>query len=184
MKHVTIFGGSQPLPGDPIYEEALQLGRLCAAAGYTVVTGGYMGVMEAASRGAREAGGYVIGVTCAQIEAWRPRRANPWVVEERRYPTLQERQAALLSLGDAAIALPGGVGTLAEIAMLWSHVSVGAMPSRPLILVGGGWREVLGLFFDRMGALVPTQERERIIFAEEAEAAVDRLQQAWSVSRE
>lgn len=180
MKVVAIFGGAQPLPGDPIYTEAQTLGRLCAEAGYAVATGGYMGVMEAVSRGAREAGGHVVGVTCAQIEAWRPGKANPWVVEERRYKTLQQRQAALLALGDAAISMPGGVGTLAEVAVLWSQMSVNAMHAKPLILVGESWREVMTVFTERMGALVPQPERERLCFARDAASAFEALQRAWS----
>ncbi len=84
--NITIFGGSQPKPGSPAYAEAYELGKLLALAGHTVLTGGYMGTMEAVSRGANEAGGHVIGVTCADIEAWRGTRANAWVKEERHLP--------------------------------------------------------------------------------------------------
>ena len=62
---VTIFGGSEPHAGEPAYEEARRLGELLAAAGFTVLTGGYIGTMEAVSRGANETGGHVIGITCA-----------------------------------------------------------------------------------------------------------------------
>ena len=70
-----------PQPGQPAYLEALHLGELLAKAGHEVVTGGYMGVMEAVSRGAAEAGGNVIGVTCKDIENWRPIDPNRWVTE-------------------------------------------------------------------------------------------------------
>ena len=63
---VTIFGGSQAKPGDPVYQEAYLLGSLLANAGHTIQTGGYIGVMEAASRGAAENGGHVIGMTCEE----------------------------------------------------------------------------------------------------------------------
>lgn len=88
--NVTVFGGSQPMPGDPAYQEAMNLGSLLAQSGHTVLTGGYIGTMEAVSRGASEAGGHVIGVTCDEIEIWRPTRANPWVKEEWHYKTLRE----------------------------------------------------------------------------------------------
>ena len=68
---VSVFGGSAPKPGSPAYEEAQRCGALLAQAGWTVATGGYRGVMEAVSRGAHEAGGHVIGVTCTLIENWR-----------------------------------------------------------------------------------------------------------------
>ena len=68
---ISVFGGSSPKPGDLAYEQAYYLGKLIGEAGYTVLTGGYIGTMEAVSRGAAEAGGHVIGVTCDQIENWR-----------------------------------------------------------------------------------------------------------------
>ena len=69
---VTVFGGSQPGEDSPAYSQAIELGRLLASRGHTVLTGGYIGSMEAVSRGAAEAGGHVVGVTCEEIEAWRP----------------------------------------------------------------------------------------------------------------
>ncbi len=100
---VTVFGGSQPKPGDPVYQDALHLGNLLAKAGYTLLTGGYIGTMEALSRGAVEAGGHVIGVTCDEIEAWRPVKANPWVTEDWHYTSLKERIFALIENCDACL---------------------------------------------------------------------------------
>ena len=77
--NISVFGGAQPQPFSPEYEEARLLGELLAQRGHTVMTGGYIGVMEAVSRGAHEAGGHVIGVTCEDIEAWRGVKANQWV---------------------------------------------------------------------------------------------------------
>src|SRR5512136_1850997 len=106
--NITVFGGSHPKPGSQAYVEAYELGKLLALAGHTVLNGGYIGTMEAVSRGANEAGGHVVGVTSADIEAWRGVRANPWVQEERHFDTLQERLNELVLACDAAIALPGG----------------------------------------------------------------------------
>ena len=69
--NITVFGGAQPKEGSAAYEEARELGKLLAERGHAVLTGGYMGTMEAVSRGASEAGGHVIGVTCIDIEEWR-----------------------------------------------------------------------------------------------------------------
>src|SRR5215475_14919834 len=109
---VTVFGGSEPKEGSAAYAEAMELVKLLAEHGHTVLTGGYIGVMEAVSRGAREAGGHVIGVTCEEIEAWRHIKANAWVMEEIRKKTLVERLHALIHESDAALALSGGAGTL------------------------------------------------------------------------
>ncbi|HKZ68790.1 MAG TPA: hypothetical protein VJ020_01840, partial [Anaerolineales bacterium] len=92
MKIVSVFGGSAPKPASEPYVEAVAMGRFLAEAGYTVATGGYTGVMEGASRGAAEAGGHVIGVTCGLIENWREGfGANTWVKEEIKFDTLRDR---------------------------------------------------------------------------------------------
>ncbi len=88
---ITVFGSARPNPGDPDYAQAMQLGQMIAKAGHTVLTGGYVGTMEAVSRGANEAGGHVIGVTCDEVEKYRPGGANPWVMEEWHFRTLFER---------------------------------------------------------------------------------------------
>src|SRR3989304_4389041 len=84
---------------------------------------------RAPPRGAKEAGGHVIGITCTEIETWRQAKANPWVIEERSYPTLRERLYALIDDCDAAMALPGGIGTLAEIASMWSQMQTASSPT-------------------------------------------------------
>src|SRR5512134_1709123 len=91
QKVISVFGSSAPRPGSADYEAARTLGRLLARAGFVVQTGGYSGIMAGASQGAAEAGGHVIGVTCAQIERFRPIPANQWVTEEIKKRTLRER---------------------------------------------------------------------------------------------
>jgi uncharacterized protein (TIGR00730 family) len=169
---VTVFGGSEPRPGEPAYEEALQLGLLLARAGHTVLTGGYIGTMEAVSCGAAEAGGHVIGVTCDEIESWRPVLPNRWVKEQMRYPTLRLRLFALIENCDAAIVLPGGIGTLAELAEMWSHLQTGAITPRPLILVGPGWKSVMDQFITTFTRYILEQHRRWLSFAPDVETAV------------
>lgn len=173
MRTVTVFGGANPSPHD--YEQALRLGRLLGAAGYTVINGGYIGTMEAVSRGAAESGAWVVGITCDEIEAWRPVRPNPWIKEERRFSRLRERLWALIEGGDAAVALPGGPGTLAEIVEMWNHLIIGALPPRPLILVGGGWRRTFGAFFDTLGDYIPQEQRRWLTFVETVDEVLPHL---------
>ena len=170
--NITVFGGSQPKQGDAAYAEAYELGMLLAKAGHTVLTGGYIGTMEAVSRGANEAGGHVIGVTCANIEAWRPVKPNAWVQEERRFATLQKRLNELVLACDAAIALPGGPGTLTEIALTWNLMIVNSMPPKPLILTGAGWRSVMKSFYNSLEAYIPQNQRILISFATNIQEAV------------
>ncbi len=169
--NVTIFGGTLPKPGDPAYTEAERLGTLLAQAGHIVITGGYMGTMEAASKGANEAGGHVIGVTCAQIEDWRGSKPNPWLTEERRRISLEERMIELMDAADVVMALPGGIGTLAEISLLWNRMVVEASPRKPLILIGRGWRETISTLQTSLPGYFPANHVALLQFAETVEEA-------------
>jgi uncharacterized protein (TIGR00730 family) len=172
---VTVFGSSLPQPGSEAYQKAYDLGRSLGLAGATVLTGGYMGTMEAVSRGASEVEGHVIGVTCDEIETWRPVGPNPWVKEERRYPTLRTRLYALIDACDAAIALPGGIGTLAEVAAIWSQEQVTPDTPRPVILIGDGWKAVMEQLFTSMDGYISIQNRALLFFAPDHELAIQKL---------
>ena len=148
MPVVSVFGGSSPQPNSLAYAEAYQVGRLLAERGLAVATGGYSGTMSAVSQGAAEAGGHVIGVTCDQIEQFRPLGPNRWVQEEIRYPALQERLIHLVRQNDGMIVLPGGIGTLSEMALAWSYLQVGEISIRPLALLGKMWRDMAAEFVD------------------------------------
>ncbi len=172
---ISVFGGSQPQPGSEPYQEARELGRLLAEKGHVVLTGGYIGTMEAVSRGASEAGGHVVGVTCTQIENWRSIGANEWVKEELRKETLLERLECLITSCDAALALPGGPGTLAEISLMWNLMIIGGLEKRPLILIGDGWHSVFDEFFQQLGPYSPPNQRGLLRFAPDSQAAVGML---------
>jgi uncharacterized protein (TIGR00730 family) len=173
--NISIFGGSQPRPGDAVYQEAILLGQLLAESGHTVLTGGYMGIMEAVSRGAAEKGGHVIGVTCKEIENWRNVSANQWVQEEWKLPTLRERLWSLLEHCDLGIAMPGGAGTMAEISVLWNHQIIGILPAHPIILVGEGWKEIFTNFFSTLGNYTTEQDRTHLLFSPDVKDAVDKV---------
>ena len=184
MKRITVFGGSRPRPGEPAYHEALRLGTLLGAAGYSVLTGGYIGTMEAVSRGVAEAGGHTIGVTCDEIEAWRPGGFNPWVQEEMRFTSLRQRLFALIENCDAALALPGGPGTMAEISVMWNHLLVEAITPRPLILIGDGWYKIMQVFFEALGEHTSEAHRRYLSFAPDVDAAFALLQSAAGLKSE
>ncbi|HEY9087920.1 MAG TPA: LOG family protein [Anaerolineaceae bacterium] len=172
---VTIFGGAQPKPGEDAYQDAYRLGQMLGKDGHTILTGGYIGTMEAASRGAREAGGHVIGVTCEDIEQWRKVTPNAYIVEQLRFPTLNERLTALVFNCDAAIALPGGVGTLVEIALYWNNLIIESFPPRPLILVGEGWKQTIEQFLEMLGGYIPEKDQRRLTFAATVDDAYQHL---------
>jgi uncharacterized protein (TIGR00730 family) len=167
---ISVFGSSWPKPGSEAYQDAYVVGKLLAQAGYGVATGGYGGTMAGVSQGAAEAGGRVIGVTSAQIEAFRPIGPNRWVQEEVRRDLLRERVTYLVMENEGMIVLPGGVGTLSEMALAWSLMQVGDIPQRPLVLLGSTWRATLDAFF--AGAYIREQDFGLLQFADSPETAV------------
>jgi uncharacterized protein (TIGR00730 family) len=171
----VVFGSNSPQAGDLDYAEARELGHRLAQAGYVVATGGYFGTMEAASRGAHEAGGHVIGVTTSIFDGVRL-QPNAYLDEEIKFPTLFQRLHHLVTMGDAWVALPGGIGTLSEVALTWSLMQVGELPPRPCVLVGEQWRQTIGEFSNDY--YVRPQYRELIRYAADVAQVIDVLKQS------
>jgi uncharacterized protein (TIGR00730 family) len=136
---ISIFGSSRAEPGDESFLLAAELGSRLAASGFTVATGGYAGTMEAVSRGAAQAGGRVIGVVAAAIS----NQANSWVNETVVVPQWEDRLLKLISLGAGYVALPGGTGTLVELAVAWEMMHKRRLEPKPLIALGDFWRPVV-----------------------------------------
>ena len=139
MNVITVFGSSRPEEGCADYVQAVELGRALAGVGFAVCTGGYGGVMEGVSRGAREAGGRVLAVTSSFFR----RRANRWVDEETPMATWQDRLFELVRLGDGYVACKGGTGTLVELAVVWEMLNKKAMEHRPFVVLGDFWQPIL-----------------------------------------
>jgi uncharacterized protein (TIGR00725 family) len=156
-KIIAVFGSSRSIEGEAEYAAAYEQGKLLAEAGFDVCSGGYSGAMEAVSRGAREAGGRTIGVTVQVIN----RSGNQWLDEEVRTDSIFQRIEHMLTVSDGCIALRGGSGTLAEIAMTLNLLLLGALEPRPLVLVGPDWQAVMNTFFEHM----PSNEYERQLLA-------------------
>lgn len=136
---VTVFGSSRPMPDDPEYGSARALGAALAGKGWDVCSGGYAGVMEAVSRGAKEAGGRTLGVTARAFS----RTANRWIDEEIRVESWQERLFELIARGHGYVVCPGGTGTLAELAVVWEMVNKRVMPRKPTVVLGEFWQPVI-----------------------------------------
>jgi uncharacterized protein (TIGR00730 family) len=139
---IAVFGSSEPLPGDRLYEQARELGVLLAEAGFAVVTGGYGGVMEGASRGAREQGGPTLGVTC---ETFGHRTPNRYLDHAVHTPDLFLRQRELVERSSGYVVLQGRAGTISELALLWALHRAGCLERRPVVLLGRYWTEFLHL---------------------------------------
>ncbi|MGA8224469.1 MAG: LOG family protein [Candidatus Acidiferrales bacterium] len=136
---ITVFGSSRPREGEDQYAAAMALGSELAAKGFVVCSGGYGGVMEAVSRGAKNSGGQTLGITAKFFSA----RANKWVDEEIRMKSWQERLFELVKRGRGYVACRGGTGTLVELAVVWEMLNKGAMARRPLVVLGDFWQPVI-----------------------------------------
>jgi uncharacterized protein (TIGR00730 family) len=148
---IVVYGASNTDPDGKDYHDGVACGRLLAEAGYAVATGGYGGLMEAASKGAAEAGGLVIGVTAPAAFPGRS-AANAFVAEERQAPSLTERIRHMADLGAGFIVLPGSIGTLTELMVTWNVAFVQARHSsaRPVVTVGPLWRRLVTLIADEV----------------------------------
>jgi len=134
---IAVFGSSTAKPGSPAYVLAHALGGEIARAGADVMTGGYHGTMEAVSRGTHEGGGHVVGVTVELFEKRGP--VNAFVKERVHTPDLYERLRHLLDRATGFIVLPGSIGTLNELFLTWTLVSVGGRAREPIVLLGEHW---------------------------------------------
>lgn len=170
---VAVFGSASPKAGDPLYELSWSLGKALGERGYSVMTGGYCGTMEGTLKGVLESpNAHTIGITCDEIEAYRPGSANPYVREEIRTKTLNERIDYMTHQAEAFIALPGGIGTLAEIMLAYNQMVIGAIEVKPFILMGEAWASVFERFFAEQGWHVPPFARAMLSFVKTVDEAV------------
>ncbi len=143
MRTIAVFGSSRCAEKSHAYREAYELGGLLARAGYAVLSGGYNGSMAAVSRGAAEAGGQVIGITCAIFDPLPP---NPWLTDEIKAPTLLARLETMLARADGFVAVRGGIGTLSEVTLAWSLLQTRSLNGKPLVLLGSDWPSIVDAF--------------------------------------
>src|SRR5258706_12665030 len=137
---VTVFGSSRPREGDADFEEARILGRALAQHGFSVCSGGYGGVMEAVSRGAKEAGGKTTGVTADFFKA---AKLNPWIDVEVRMKTWEKRLFELIRRADGFVACKGGTGTLVGLSVAWGMMNKSVMAGKPFAVLGDFWQPIL-----------------------------------------
>src|SRR5262245_60515207 len=130
---VTVFGSARFPEDHRYYQLARDVGARLAHAGFTVMTGGGPGIMEAANRGAREAGGRSIG---CNIELPHEQRPNAYVDRWITFRHFFVRKVMLVKYSYAFVALPGGFGTLDEIFETVTLVQTGKIQEFPLVLIG------------------------------------------------
>lgn len=163
---ISVFGASNPEAGSAEYALAQNVGCVLAELGYVIANGGYGGTMEASAKGAKQAGGRTIGVTCS---VW-PREANEYIDEVVATSQYEERLGKLIDLGQAGyVALPGATGTLVELAWVWEHACKGWW-ERWIALVGDFWKPLVDMMVsqrrrsDQYVRLVSKAEELRDVF--------------------
>ena len=162
---VTIFGGSKCGHDSDEYREAREIGSRLAKAGFTICTGGYLGVMEAASRGAREAGGRVFGIVMNQFKSEPNRYLTDKVATDHFYDRLQR----LITRSVGFVALRGGMGTVTEVSLVWNKLQTRVLDRRPIVLVGDCWKDVVDSW--KKYLVVSDDDISYLDFAQDAEGA-------------
>lgn len=138
-KIITVFGSSKPVNNEEQYLTAYNLSKHLALNGFDICTGGFNGIMEAASKGAVEGGAEAIGVT---VNLWSG-RTNKFVTKEIVCDTLFQRIDKLIELGDGFVVLQGGTGTLLELAAVWEYFNKELLDSRPIACHSKIWKNIV-----------------------------------------
>jgi uncharacterized protein (TIGR00730 family) len=144
---VTVFGSARIKPDDPHYELALKMGAAIARLGFTVMTGGGPGIMEAANRGAKEVGGRSVG---CNIELPFEQVSNMYLDRCVRLHYFFVRKALLVKYSYAFVVMPGGVGTLDELFEALALIQNGKIKHFPIVIMGTDyWSQLIG-FIEQM----------------------------------
>jgi uncharacterized protein (TIGR00730 family) len=145
-KIITIFGSSKPAENEEQYTTAFSIGKQLALRGFDICTGGFNGIMEAASKGAVEGGGQAIGVT---VNLWGG-STNKYITREIKCNSLLERIQKLIELGNGFIVLQGGTGTLLELAVIWEYINKGLIQAKPIACHSFIWKKVVSEMNEQM----------------------------------
>jgi uncharacterized protein (TIGR00730 family) len=160
---VAIFGSARLREGDPVYEAARDMARRFAEGGWSVVTGGGPGVMEAANRGAREGGGFSVGFN---IELPHEQQLNGYVDVGLTFEHFYARKTMLVKASEGFVLFPGGFGTLDEMFEALTLIQTGKVLHFPVVLVGRDyWEELIEWFHEELlpaGTIAP--EDEKLLF--------------------
>ena len=140
---VTVYGSARFKEGHPYYELARSMGKALAENGFTVMTGGGPGVMEAANRGAKEGGGTSLG--CNIILPFE-QKLNPYIDTQVEFEFFFTRKVILRKNSVAYVLMPGGFGTMDEIFEVLTLIQTGKLPPRPVVCLGKSYWQHLGTF--------------------------------------
>jgi hypothetical protein len=169
----TVFGSARIRDDDPIYELARETGRLLARAGFAVVTGGGPGVMEAANRGAQEAGGLSVGFN---IQLPHEQRPNPYIDLGYTFGHFYSRKVMLVKSAEGFVMFPGGFGTFDELFEALTLIQTGKVLNFPVVLVGSDyWRGLIDWLHAQTLArgMISPIDQQLLFLTDEPQEAVD-----------
>ena len=141
MKIITVFGSGVAAPDSKEYKTAYEVGFELGKKGFAVCNGGYGGIMEASAKGAFNAGAETIGITVEQYGCV----PNPFIKKHIHTSDLFERAKKLLDIALGFVILPGGTGTMVELALSWELQRKGLSDTKPIVFLGDYWLPVLRL---------------------------------------
>ena len=171
---VTVFGSARIQPGDPAYEMARKMGAAVTRLGFTVMTGGGPGIMEAANRGAKEAGGRSVG---CNIELPFEQKANDYLDRCVRMHYFFVRKVLLLKYSYAFVFLQGGAGTLDELSEALTLIQTGKIKNFPIVIMGTDyWRELLSML-EKMArtGMIAAADLNLLYATDSVEAAIEHI---------
>ncbi len=176
---VTIFGSARVPDEHPVYRTAQDVGRRFAEAGFAVVTGGGPGVMEAANRGAQEAGGLSVGFN---IDLPHEQHHNPYVDLALTFKHFYARKTMLVKAAEGFVMFPGGFGTLDELFEALTLIQTGKVLNFPVVLFGRDhWSGLLDWIRDRLLAtrMISPDDEELLYLTDDPEQAVEIVVQCY-----
>lgn len=173
---VSVFGSARTPEDAPEYRDAVRLGSLLARKGFGVITGGGPGIMEAANRGAFEAGGESVGL---RIQLPREEKTNPWLTRTCSFRYFFVRKFMFVKYAMAYVVMPGGMGTIDELSEAFVLAQTGRVRPFPIILYDSRfWGGLVGWLKDVMASrgCIERDEIDRLIsFCDTPEAVTDLL---------
>jgi len=177
---VTLFGSARVDEGHPAYEEAREVGRRFAEAGFAVVTGGGPGVMEGANRGAKEGGGLSVGFN---IDLPHEQHENPYLDIELTFHHFYARKTMFVKAAEGFVIFPGGFGTLDELFESLTLIQTGKVLHFPVVLFDSDyWQGLLGWLRERplAGGMISPEDIDLLHLTDSPAEAVARVVDAYT----
>ena len=174
-KAVTVFGSARTTPEDASYQLGVEVGRKLAEHSYAVITGGGPGIMEAANRGAHEAGGLSVGWGS---ELPHEQGLNEYVDLGLNFRYFFARKTMFLKYSQAFICLPGGMGTMDEFFEVMCMVQTGKVTNYPIVLMGTEYWTGLLEWMDKTlaaGGFINESDRELFLLTDDPDEAVSHI---------